>query len=320
MFTNVRRGEQLVSSKPLRFYSCYGSYFVSLFLASFALVHNSNAQVSAAYQKELDDWNTNRIAGLKADDGWLNLVGLYWLDEGKNTFGTGSQNKVVFPANSISEAAGYFERNGDVVKLVVENNTPIQVDGKTVADAVIFTPDAQKLPVVSAGSLRWTIIKRDDKIGVRLRDLKSPGPAAFKGIERFVADTAWIVHAKLVAPAVPASIAITNVIGQTTKQKSPGKLVFTINNQQYSLDALDDGDDLMVVFGDATSGVTTYPSGRFVYVNKPGPDGNTSIDFNKAHNPPCAFTDFATCPLPPSQNILPIEVTAGEKNYGDHHK
>jgi len=97
-----------------------------------------------------------------------------------------------------------------------------------------------------------------------------------------------------------------------------GKLVFTINKQQYTLDALEEGDELFIVFGDATSGNTTYPSGRFVYAKKPGADGKTVIDFNKAYNPPCAFTNYATCPLPPKQNILPIAITAGEKNYGHH--
>lgn len=279
---------------------------------------NAGAQTSPAYQKELDAWVAQRVADLKADDGWLNLVGLHWLEEGKNAFGSGDGNKIIFPKNSIVENAGYFERNGNTVKLVVANNAPIQVDGKPVTEAIIFAPGMENIPVVSSGNLRWSVIKREDKIGVRVRDLSSPLAASFTGTERFAADKKWIIPAKLQVPIIPASISITNVLGQTTAQKSPGKLAFSIDGKQYTLDAMEEGDELFMVFGDATSGVTTYPAGRFVYAKKPGADGNTVIDFNKAYNPPCAFTNYATCPLPPRQNILPVAVTAGEKNYGDH--
>jgi len=293
--------------------------YTILFIISLGLTHFVHAQASASYQKQIDDWHDKRINELKADDGWLNLVGLYWLDEGKNSFGSGSQNKVVFPAGSISEVAGYFERTGNTVKLVVENNTAINVSNKPATEALIFQENPVVMPIVSSGSLRWTIIKRDDKIGVRLRDLNSTAPAAFKGVDRFPVDSTWKVAAVLQPPTQLSTIDITNVIGQTTRQKSPGKLLFTINNKQYTLDALDQGDELLIVFGDATSGNTTYPAGRFIDVKKPGPDGKLELDFNEAYNPPCAFTDFATCPLPPRQNILPVAVTAGEKDYGHHH-
>ena len=291
--------------------------FVTAGLVLFASI-SSIAQASANYQRELDTWVAGRNADLKADNGWLNLVGLHWLSEGRSTFGSGAGSNIVFPANSIAENAGYFERSGNTVRLIAEGNAGIQVDGKPVTEAVIFAPGMEDIPVVSSGSLRWSVIKREDKIGVRVRDLSSPLAASFTGTERFAADEKWVIPAKL--QATTASISITNIIGQTTTQKSPGKLVFSIDGKQYTLDALEEGDELFMVFGDATSGEATYPSGRFVYAKKPGADGNTVIDFNKAYNPPCAFTNYATCPLPPSQNVLPVAVTAGEKNYGDHHK
>jgi len=281
----------------------------------------SKAQTSPAYQKELDAWVAERVTDLKAADGWLNLVGLYWLSEGKNTFGSGADNKIVFPKGSISNKTGYFKRSGNTVTMVVEDGTEIKVGGQLVkSEAVIYATEIPAAPLVSTGNLRWSVIKREDKIGVRVRDISSPLAASFTGTERFAADEKWVIPAKLQVAATPASISITNVIGQTTSQKSPGKLVFTIDGKQYALDAMEEGDELFIVFGDATSGVTTYPSGRFVYAKKPGADGNTLIDFNRAYNPPCAFTDYATCPLPPKQNILPVAVTAGEKNYGDHHQ
>ncbi len=293
--------------------------YIILLIACIGLADLACAQSNSSYKKQIDDWHINREQGLKADDGWLNLVGLYWLEEGKNSFGSGTQNSVVFPAGSINQSAGYFERIGNTVKLVVSGNTVIKVDDKPVTEAILFEEGQAEMHVAASGSLRWTIIKREDKIGIRLRDLNSPAPAAFKGVERFKVDSAWRIPAVLQVPAQLSTIAIKNVIGQTTDQQSPGKLIFTIKNKQYTLDALDDGDNLMIVFGDATSGKTTYPSGRFVDVKKPGPDGKVVIDFNEAYNPPCAFTDFATCPLPPRQNILPVAVTAGEKNYGHHH-
>lgn len=288
---------------------------------TFFALPGSKAQTSPTYQREVDAWVAKRIADLKADDGWLNLVGLYWLEEGKNSFGSDAGNKIVFPKSSIAENAGYFERNGNTVTMIVYNGSAIRVEGQPVTrDAVIYGTEIPVAPVVSSGSLRWSIIKREDKIGIRVRDLNSQLPASFTGVERFAADEKWVIPAKLQVVATPASISITNVIGQTTVQKSPGKLVFSIDGMQYTLDALEEGDELFMVFGDATSGVTTYPAGRFVYAKKPGPDGNTVIDFNKAYNPPCAFTNYATCPLPPSQNILPVAVTAGEKNYGANNK
>jgi uncharacterized protein len=277
-----------------------------------------NAQTVPAYQQEIESWHARRIQNLKAANGWLNLVGLYWLDEGKNSFGSGRQNKIIFPEGTIAETAGYFERTGNTVKLVVQNNAAIKVNDNPATEAVIFGNDSLRPPVVSSGSLRWTIIRRDDKIGVRLRDLESPLATNFKDIDRYSTDSSWRVQASLQAERQSRSIAITNILGQTSQQQTPGKLVFTINNKQYTLDALEEGDELFIIFADETSGKTTYPSGRFLSVKKPGGDGTTIIDFNKAYNPPCAFTNYATCPLPPRQNVLPLSVTAGEKNYGHH--
>ncbi len=275
-----------------------------------------HAQTMTPYQQDIDAWHSHRIEQLKAPAGWLNLAGLYWLEEGKNSFGSGRQNKIVFPAGTIAEKAGVFELTGNTVKLFVEDNTAINVDGKAAKEAVIFNSDSAREPMVSSGHLRWTIIRRGEKIGIRLRDLQSPLVTQFKDIDRYPVDTSWRLKAVLEPDAQPRKIAITNVLGQTNEQRTPGKLVFTIQNKQYTLDALEEDDELFIIFGDETSGKTTYPSGRFLAVKKPDSNGVTIIDFNRAYNPPCAFTSYATCPLPPRQNILPLAVTAGEKNYG----
>ncbi|MET0243400.1 MAG: DUF1684 domain-containing protein [Flavitalea sp.] len=288
-----------------------------IIFALIALVNGSaSAQESgAAYVKSLDEWHAKRIESLKSENGWLNLEGLFWLEQGSNSFGSGKQNAIVFPAGSIAPAAGYFELKGFDVKLVAAADADIKLAGKPVKEAKVFNADSMRSSTMSHGSLRWTLIRRDSKIGVRLRNLESKQLKEFKGVERYAADTSLRITAILRQGVVPATIPITNVLGQTTQNKLAGKLVFKIAGQQYTLDALEEGDELFIIFGDETSAVTTYPSGRFLYAHKPGADGKVLLDFNKAINPPCAFTDYATCPLPPKQNILKAEVKAGEKYH-----
>ncbi|MBA4198426.1 MAG: hypothetical protein C0459_12820 [Chitinophaga sp.] len=290
-----------------------------LIVAVLFIAIKANAQNAALYQQEIDNWHNKRIENLKKENGWLNLVGLHWLQQGKNSFGSGSNVQIKFPPNSITENAGWFELKGTTVILHTNNDTKIAVNGVVKNDVIVFSADSTKPIVCTYGTLKWTVIKRDDKIGIRLRDLNSPLVKDFKGIDRFTVDSSFKVKAYLQKPSTnKSSIFITNIIGQTNAQNSPGKLIFTLNNKAYSLDALEEEGQLFIVFGDATSGKETYPAGRFVYAAMPDANGNTVIDFNKAYNPPCAFTPYATCPLPPKQNILPVAITAGEKNFGHH--
>ena len=166
-------------------------------------------------------------------------------------------------------------------------------------------------------TLRWFVIKRGERYAIRLRDLESPFLKEFHGIETFIVDSKWKLKAKFV-PTAGKKIAILDITGQTSQQDSPGVLVFTIAGKEYKLDALTEGEEFFIIFGDKTNKKETYGAGRFVYATKPDAEGYTFLDFNKAYNPPCAFTPYATCPLPPKQNLLPIEIKAGEKNYGHH--
>lgn len=286
-----------------------------LSLCLFSIGISVSAQSLSAYEKEISEWHTKRINSLKSDFGWLNLVGLIWLKEGKNSFGASNGVQLKFPEGSITDEAGYFELQNGTVVLHANDKTVIKVNDQSVKDAVVYSPDSIHQPICSYGSLRWTIIKRDDKIGIRLRDLNSAAVKNFKGIEQFAVDSTYKVKAYLQKNQIASSISITNVIGQTNAQKSPGKLIFSLQGKQYTLDALEEEGKLFIVFGDITSGKETYAAGRFIYADMPDANGNTILDFNKAYNPPCAFTPYATCPLPPKQNILPIAVTAGEKDY-----
>ena len=181
----------------------------------------------------------------------------------------------------------------------------------------VFTSNQQAL-VMDWKQFSWVVIKREDKVGIRFRNLKAKTLLDFKGIERFPINSAWRIKGRLEQPAQDI-LMITNVLGQNTATKNAGKFIFEKNGQQFSLDVIDEGGSkLFIVFADQTSGVSTYGAGRFIEIPKPDANGNTEIDFNLAYNPPCAFTAFATCPLPPKQNRLALKIEAGEKNYGHH--
>lgn len=270
-----------------------------------------------SYRDSIDAWRRQRAAGLLREDGWLNLAGLFWLQEGENTVGSGAQNRLVFPAGKCDEVLGSFWLKNGVVEL--EAHAPGRIfHGETAVDGRLQIFPYKEPIVLRHADLRWFVIKRGEKIGIRLRDLKHPALQAFRGIECYPVRKKWRVEARLVPHAVETSIPILDVLGQTTAQRSPGALVFRLNGREYRLDALESGDELFILFADETNGAHTYPAGRFLYADKPGPDGRVILDFNKAFNPPCAFTDFATCPLPPPQNRLPVAVRAGEKRYGEH--
>ncbi len=274
-----------------------------------------SAQAVNSYNDEIERWFQQRYAALKKEDGWLNLVGLYWLEQGKNTFGTNDQNMLVFPKEFGIPFAGYVELINGKVILEANKNIPLKVNGKQQQHPIIFSVDSNINASVSFNSFHWRVIKREDKIGIRLRNNNAPLVKSFQSINRFKTDSTWRITASFQAPLFPSTLPIKNVIGQTVQMKLLGKLIFSIGGKIYSLDAVEEGDDLFVIFGDATNSSSTYGAGRFLLVDKPNTEGKTFIDFNKAYNPPCAFTKFATCPLPPLQNILPISITAGEKKF-----
>jgi uncharacterized protein (DUF1684 family) len=270
------------------------------------------------HRTQIEEWHAKRIESLKSPNGWLNLAGLFWLKEGINTFGAAEENDFIFPKEKIALRAGYFMLKNGIVTLEAEAASEITVKGKPVSSFIVFHSDstAAAPPVMEHGSLQWFVIRRDNQYGIRLRDLESEGVRNFTTIERYPVDQRWRIRARFENAEPGKTIDITNVLGQTTSNPSPGTLVFDIGDEEYRLDAIDEGGpDLFVIFGDATNEKETYPSGRYIYVARADSTGAIVIDFNKSYNPPCAFTPYATCPLPPRQNILPVAVTAGEKKY-----
>jgi uncharacterized protein (DUF1684 family) len=276
-----------------------------------------------SYLAEIEQWHSTRVEALKKPNGWLNLEGLFWLHAGVNRFGSSTKNDLVFANHTFPAHLGDFIFEGGKVnwKDAAGEKTII----KNSAGEIIQDPSAINLLSVREGEYTsqwkdfvWVVIKREDKIGVRFRNLKAKTLLEFKGIERFPVDSKWRFKAKVI-PQDQNPLMIMNVLGQNTVQKHGGQLVFEIEGKTYRLDAIDEGGQrLFVTFADATSGITTYGSGRFIELDRPDANGDTYIDFNKAYNPPCAFTEFATCPLPPPQNRLTIAIPAGEKKYGHH--
>ncbi len=305
-----------------------------LFLVSLTMVlsySNVKGQKSTTpnYIESINEWHKLREAFLKSPKGWLNLEGLFWLHKGVNTFGISKNNDCVYENPNPSDAffpghLGNFIFEGDSVMwqsldkyMVKVNNQDMPLKSKVcIFNANGLSSDMSW--IMSGASFTWTIIKREDKIGVRFRNLKSDNVSSFKGIAHFPINEKFKIKAFL-QPPIEMYLMISNVLGQQVASKNAGKLQFTYQGKPYSLDVIDEGEEqLFITFGDATSGATTYSAGRFIYINKPDAKGNTFIDFNQAFNPPCAFTKFATCPLPPPQNRLPFAITAGEKNYGHH--
>jgi len=265
----------------------------------------------------VEQWRQARVADLTGDHGWLTLVGLFWLDSGDNSFGRASTNKLVLDHPALVQQAGKFVLDGSTIHFIASRGSGITHAGQPVA-ALAMVPDSQGEPtVMSSGPLRIWIIGRAGKLGVRVRDLDSPRRRGFKGIDYYPVDGSWALDARF-EPYVPhRQIPIVNILGLEEEMDCPGTLVFEKDGREWRLDALlEDPHDqtLFVMFADRTNGKGSYGGGRFLRVPLPVA-GRTRVDFNQAYNPPCAFNDFATCPLPPPQNNLALRVESGEKVY-----
>ena len=255
---------------------------------------------TSTYQSEIAQWRQNREATLKADGGWLTVAGLFWLKEGTNTIGTGGANDIVLPAGPATFGAIDLHHG----KVTVTRGAPARE----------LKPDSPD--VLKVDRLSLFVIKRGDRFGIRLKDPDSEYRRSFHGLEYYAANEAYRVTARFVAE--PKKIPILNVLGQTEESDCPGYALFHLGGQELKLYPIFEepgAKELFYIFKDQTSGKETYGAGRFFYSDLPK-DGKVVLDFNKAYNPPCSFTPYATCPLPPPENRLPVRVEAGEKKYG----
>jgi len=248
----------------------------------------------AAYRAEIERWRLKVEQSLKTDDGWLTVAGLFWLKEGKN--------RIDLPEGS--GPAPVFEFHG--------GKTTVRMPGSAARE---LKPDSSGKPgIVTIGSVSMFVIKRGNRYGIRLKDRNSRFRKNFTGCKWFPIRESYRIEARFVPYAPPKMLTIPNVLGQKEQMPSPGRVVFTWQGQEVSLEPVAAGQELWFIFKDQTSGKQTYPAGRFLYAGAPA-GGKVTIDFNKAVNPPCAFTPYATCPLPPRQNWLPVRIEAGEMTY-----
>jgi uncharacterized protein len=246
---------------------------------------------AADYRSEIEKWRTAEEASLRSPEGWLTLVGLQWLHEG--------DNRISLPQGAPD--FGIFALSGRSVTLRAPD-----------AAAVAMRSDASGRPtVIARGSYSLAIIERGKRIGVRIWDRNNPSLREFRGMKWFPIEEGYRITARWEAYEQPKTIPIVNVLGDVSQEKSTGRVRFEFAGTECSLEPVDQGGRLFFIFRDETSGRETYGGGRFLYADRPN-GGSVVLDFNKAVNPPCAFTAFATCPLPPVQNRLGVRIEAGE--------
>ena len=266
------------------------------------------------YERSIAEWRVEREAELKGPDGWLNLAGLYWFDPGTTSMGSAPGNDIVLADLPAAPRLGEFLLEGENLAFRADPAAEVLNNGEPVTELPLVHDEAGDPTVLTHGTLAWHVIHRMGQMGVRLRDLKHPAVTGFAGIRSYPADPAWRVAARFEPYAEPQERMLNTVVeGLGWNPTAPGTLEFEVGGEPLSLEAYAAGPGFLLVFADLTTGKTTYPAGRYLYAFGPGPDGTVILDFNKAINPPCAFTDFATCPLPQQRNRLPISIEAGEQ-------
>jgi uncharacterized protein (DUF1684 family) len=277
------------------------------------------ATADEAYRAEVGKWRAEREAQLKADGGWLTVAGLFWLKEGDSRFGTDPAGDIVLPPGSAPAKAGVFTLNGERVTVSLLPGASGRVGGEPVPGAVALRADTSgATDVLEMGDLSMNVIERGGRYGVRLKDKNNPARKSFTGLKWFDVREEYRVVARWVGYPQPKPVRLPNVLGQVETMASPGYAEFTLGGKALRLDGVlesPQAEQLFFIMRDQTSGKETYGGGRFLYSDLPK-GGKVVLDFNEAYNPPCAFTDFATCPLPPPQNRMPIRVEAGELAYG----
>jgi len=285
-----------------------------------ALLLGSTAFAQDEYVKSIETWRAARVARLTAPDSWLTLVGRHLLAPGANTVGTAPDNSIRLAVGPPYLATVTLAADRTVT-LTPAPSALLEVDGVSAHRPAALDWQGAKPTRVTFGTANFYVMSRGPELYLRVRDTEAATRAHFAGIDYFPIDPAWRIEATWVPFDPVKQVNITNMIGVTEPAPVPGKAVFTHAGHTVELLPVDEGgDNLFFILTDLTAGEETYEASRFLYAPKPKP-GETKItlDFNRMQNPPCAFTAFATCPLPPKENRMPFRVTAGEKNYRGAH-
>lgn len=284
-------------------------------LLPFILCAVSFGASAGEYQTSIDAWHQQRVERLTAPAGWLSLVGLHWLTPPTTqTIGSDATNAVqlaVGPAKlgTIAWIAGQGN-------FTAASGAEITVDGAPFESGTLLDDANEKPTLLRFGSASLVLIKRGDRVGLRVRDENAATRTGFKGIERFPVDESWRIDAQWVPHATPQTIEVATMVGTLESYANPGVIRFERDGKTHTLQALAEkgSEPFFIIFADRTSGKETYGMARYLYAGPPQ-EGRIEIDFNKAYNPPCVFTDYATCPMPPEGNRLDLAVRAGELKY-----
>lgn len=294
--------------------------FVSALLVLAAACGRAEPETDpAVHKQQVLEWRAGRLERLVAPTGYLNQIGLYWLEPGAYVIGSDPASDIVVPATAASRV-GEIIVGDDGVRLIVEEGVEVFADGQAVTEMPMLPDTSGEAVMVSHRSLAWMLIERGGKLAIRVRDYEHPFVESFGPLPYYDIDSALRVTAKLERYAEPRTIAVDTVIeGFQQYPVAPGVASFELNGQQYDLEPTLSGDKLFFVFGDETNRDETYGAGRFLYADAPGEDGVLILDFNLSYSPPCAFNDFSTCPIASPRNRLPIRIEAGEKFTKDLH-
>lgn len=298
------------------------SFTILLILCSFSCggSERTRDELSAFKKAELE-WREECDQGMKKPTSWLTIAGLFWLDEGENTFGTGSENDIRLPEGSAPSYAGIFTLQKEGIKVVAAEGAGITYND-SIIEAMMLQSDAEGKPdVIQLNDLKMWVIKRGDRYAIRLRDLNAPRYRNYHGLKFFPPREEYRVRAAFVPFPEPKTVKLATVVGTETEMPSPGYLEFRIGKKELRLDVFGEDPEsknLFIIFKDRTSGRETHGACRFL-ASRVLDDGSVDLNFNRAYNPPCAYTPYATCPLPPQQNELSVPIKAGEKQYEKGH-
>ena len=290
---------------------------ISMMVASCTSRVPGQAELPDDYFDQVEEWKESRIESLTATTGWLRLAGMYWLNEGENSFGSSDEVDVRFPEGTIPGFAGTFILNADgTVRMTIAEGVDVTFEDEPVSDMIVY--DGEEAHNLEYGTLEWLVIVRDDLTAIRLYNKENKKADAFNGFPAYDVDPQWNREARYIPYPDGTTIPIVNVLGQQVDGTSPGRVEFTLNGTLYSLDALEGNNRMFIILGDLSNRDETYQAGRYMYIDYPE-DGSelTVIDFNKAYNPPCAYSLYTTCQLPPIQNRLDVAIKAGEKRPVD---
>lgn len=276
----------------------------------FALL--TQASMAFAQNRDFEQWKRDRNCELVAEDGWVNLAGLLWINAENIYLNRVGEDRLVLSSQADRQTIGTFQVGLDSVWFLFSPEVAEKNKMQTPAWTLQYPVEHYGEGGVYFDRWKWTVINRGGQFAMRLRDLQHPALAEVEPIPVFDYDSAWRKEA-FFEPRFNEFINITNVMGQVIEWRVMGILKFDLAGEKQELIALEDAGKLFVIFSDETNGKTTYPSGRYLHADFPDKSGNIIVDFNYAYNPPCAYTAFATCPIPPKENRLNFSIEVGEK-------